>query len=62
MSRPESKGLPYDLRVDYKPKTGNPPPIIPQGAIDQLKNNPKQAIFFDQKYGKGASKKYLEVR
>lgn len=32
---------------------------IPQGAINQLKSNPKLAVYFDQKYGKGASKQIL---
>ncbi len=31
----------------------------PQAAIDYLKKNPKQAIFFDQKYGRGASQRIL---
>jgi hypothetical protein len=35
------------------------PSGIPQGAIDYLKQNPKNAIFFDQKYGSGASKRVL---
>jgi len=35
------------------------PTSVPQGAIDQLKANPKLAVYFDQKYGKGASKQYL---
>lgn len=31
----------------------------PDGAVAQLRANPKLAVFFDQKYGKGASQRYL---
>jgi hypothetical protein len=33
--------------------------IIPQSAIDYLKNNPDAASDFDSKYGAGSSGKYL---
>jgi hypothetical protein len=33
---------------------------IPAPAIDALKKNPSLADQFDQKYGKGASAKYLQ--
>jgi len=32
---------------------------IPQAAIDHLKTNPSLKAHFDEKYGKGASDKYL---
>ena len=32
---------------------------IPSEAVSYLKSNPNQAAFFDMKYGKGASKRYL---
>lgn len=38
---------------------GKPAPIIPQGAIDMLKKDPKLAASFDAKYGPGASSNYL---
>lgn len=44
---------------DAYPEESKQTSNIPQAAIDYLKQNPKQAIFFDQKYGKGASKNYL---
>jgi hypothetical protein len=44
-----------DAYPDETPQT----PSIPQAAIDYLKQNPKQAIYFEQKYGKGSSKQYL---
>lgn len=54
-----------DAYKEFGKEENIPPPAVigpPQRAIDYLKKNPKQAIFFDQKYGKGASKRYLGGR
>jgi len=45
-----------------KPGGAAPSPAaggVPQGAIDKLKGHPELAKQFDDKYGQGASRKYL---